>query len=124
MNYKLQKVWKRSTLFIWLAALGLGAGAYLKLSASPADEPVKVTIKNFEFDPKEVTIKAGQEVEWTDQGGRHSVQADDGSFKSPALVANGTFKHKFTKAGRFMYFCEFHGSKGGHDMAGVVIVTK
>jgi plastocyanin len=93
---------------------------------APAQSPpaAKITIKNFAFDPAALTVAVGTEVEWTDEGGRHSVVADDRSFKSDALVAGGTFKHKFTRPGVFRYYCEFHGSKGGHDMAGTVTVTK
>lgn len=128
-NYKL---WMRTALVVWLCAFGLGVGTYYKLNASPAPAPPpapqaaapRITIKNFEFDPKELTVPVGTEVEWMDEGGRHSVQSDTGAFKSMPMAAGGTFKHKFDKAGRFPYYCEFHGSKGGHDMAGVVIVTK
>lgn len=127
------KFWMRTALVVWLTAFGLGVGTYYKLNASPAPAPApapadaapgKVTIKNFEFDPKEITVPVGTEVEWTDEGGRHSVISDTGVFKSMPMAAGGTFRYKFTKAGRFPYYCEFHGSKGGHDMAGVVIVTK
>src|SRR5580658_9880120 len=99
-------------------------------SIAPAQTPPaagsgsKITIKNFAFDPAALTVAVGTEVEWTDEGGRHSVVADDGSFKSDALTAGGTYKHKFTRPGVFRYYCEFHGSKGGHDMAGTVTVTK
>ena len=82
----------------------------------------KVTVKNFGFEPKEVTIAVGGEVEWTDEGGRHTVESDDASFKSDILVAGGKFTHKFAKAGRYAYYCMFHGSKGGKDMAGMVVV--
>ena len=83
-------------------------GTYYKLNASPAPPPqplrphprqgaapAKVTIKNFEFDPKEITVTVGTEVEWTDEGGRHSVISDTGAFKSMPMAAGGTFKHKF-----------------------------
>ena len=82
----------------------------------------RIIVKNFGFDPPETTVPAGTEMEWTDQGGRHPVQADDGSFKSETMTAGGTFKHSFNRPGVYRYFCEFHGAAGGHDMAGVVIV--
>jgi plastocyanin len=94
-------------LLVWWSALG---------------QPAGITVKNFGFEPKELTVPVGTEVQWTDEGGRHSVESDDGSFQSPALAAGETFKHKFDKPGRYMYHCEFHGSQGGHDMAGVVVV--
>jgi plastocyanin len=85
------------------------------LAQAPA---AKVTVQNFAFEPKEITIAAGSEVEWADEGGRHQVIADDGSFKSEVMAAGGHFKFKFEKAGRFAYHCMFHS----HDMTGVVIV--
>jgi len=95
-NYKR---WMRLALGAWLVALGSGAWTYRTLNGGSVAE-----------------------VEWTDQGGRHSVQADDGSFQSETMTAGGTFNHRFDRAGVYRYFCEFHGAAGGHDMAGVIIV--
>ncbi|MCI0486367.1 MAG: plastocyanin/azurin family copper-binding protein, partial [Blastocatellia bacterium] len=63
-------------------------------------------------------------VEWINEGTRHSVDADDGSFKSEILKQGDKFEHTFTKAGTFAYHCRFHGEAGGKDMAGKVIVKK
>ena len=124
-NYK---IWMRTTLAAWLLAFGLGAWVYNILNGgsapiAPAPPSIaRITVKNFGFDPPELAIAAGTEVEWTDQGGRHSVQADDGSFKSGTMTAGGAFKYRFERPGIYPYFCEFHGAMGRHDMAGVVIV--
>jgi plastocyanin len=123
-NYK---PWMRATLFLWWTTVGLGAGLYYSwngvavVKPAPAASP-RVTISNFSFDPRELTVPPGTEVEWVDQGGRHSVEADDGSFKSDTLVAGASFKRLFEKPGIYRYFCSFHGSSGGHDMAGVITV--
>jgi plastocyanin len=125
-NYK---GWMRITLGAWLAAFTLGAWTYRTFNggSAPVAPPAlpsnaHITVKNFGFDPAELTVPVGTEVEWTDQGGRHSVQADDGSFKSETMTAGGTFQHRFDRPGVYHYFCEFHGASGGHDMAGMVIV--
>src|SRR6185503_11752473 len=86
-------------------------------------EKVAIKISNFQFEPKEVIIPAGATVEWTDIGGRHTVEADDGSFKSDTLTAGGKFEHKFEQPGVYPYYCEIHGDKHGQEMAGVVTVT-
>lgn len=83
---------------------------------------VTVKISGFQFDPKVLTVAPGTTVEWINEGGRHSVVADDGSFKSAALKQGDKFEHKFDKAGTFAYHCEFHGEKGGKDMAGKIVV--
>jgi plastocyanin len=81
-----------------------------------------VTISNFQFSPKLLTVTPGTTVEWVNEAGRHTVEADDGSFKSDVLKQGDKFEHKFDKAGSFAYHCEFHGEKGGKDMAGKIIV--
>jgi plastocyanin len=83
-----------------------------------------VTISNFKFTPKNVTVKAGDMVTWTNKEGMHTVTADDGSFQSPNLAANKSYSHTFTRAGTYRYYCSFHGGAGGADMSGVVTVTK
>ncbi len=124
-NYK---VAMRTTLVLWLCVFGMGAWTYQKLngasSAPPplASSPTRITVKNFSFEPQDLTISAGTEVEWFDDGGRHTVSADDGSFKSETLTADNTFKHKFEKPGKYLYYCDFHGSAGGHAMSGSVTV--
>lgn len=81
-----------------------------------------VTIKNFQFTPKTINVRVGAVVTWRDTEGTHTVTADDGSFSSPNLAAGKTYSHKFAKAGTYPYYCSFHGSKGGGDMSGVVVV--
>jgi plastocyanin/uncharacterized membrane protein YozB (DUF420 family) len=136
--FKNYKLWMRSTLALWWVVVILGVGTYYlwyvqpisgatpKTSAAPqasaAAAPVKVTITNFKFDPQEVTVPVGGTVDWLDDTGRHTVKADDGSFKSEALTAGAHFQHKFDKPGKFPYYCEYHGAAGGKDMAGTVIV--
>lgn len=86
------------------------------------DQRATVKITNFQFTPKLLTITPGTTVEWVNDAGRHSVEADDGSFKSDVLKQGDKFEHKFDKAGTFAYHCEFHGDKGGKDMAGKIVV--
>jgi plastocyanin len=91
-------------------------------AATPADARATVKVTSFQFTPKVLTIAPGTTVEWVNEGGRHSVEADDGSFKSDTLKPGDKFEHKFDKPGTYAYHCEFHGEKGGKDMAGKIIV--
>jgi plastocyanin len=134
LRFKNYKLWMRTTLVLWWVVVFLGLGTYYAWYVQPSSAATppaqaaassaaaKVTITNFKFDPKEVTVSVGDTVEWVDDTGRHTATADDGSFDSGTLTAGGHFQHKFTKAGTYPYYCMFHGSKGGHDMAGTVIV--
>ena len=83
-----------------------------------------VTISNFQFTPKVVRIKAGGSVTWQVKEGTHTVNGDDASFASSALSPGQKFSYQFVKAGTYRYYCSFHGSKGGHDMAGTIIVSR
>lgn len=134
LRFKNYKLWMRATLALWSVVVFLGVGTYYvwyvqsSSAATPAAQTaapaatVKVTITNFKFDPREVTVPVGGTVDWLDDTGRHIVKADDGSFDSGTMTAGAHFQHKFDEAGKYPYYCEFHGSKGGHDMAGAVIV--
>jgi len=135
LRFKHYKPWMRSELAIWWLVILFGIGTYFfwyikgqstqpRANVEPPaiTQKVSVVISNFQFEPKELTISEGTVVEWTDQRGRHTVQADDGTFKSETLTAGGTFQFKFDKAGVYPYYCEFHGEKHGKDMAGTITV--
>ena len=92
-------------------------------SAGPG-RTARVEVSNFQFSPKQITVKAGTTVTWVDKEGGHTIEADNGSFSSPTLNAGETYSHKFTKPGKYPYHCSFHGSAGGGDMAGTVVVTR
>jgi plastocyanin len=138
LRFRRYKPWMRAELALWWVVVLLGLGTYYfwylapspppaaqaSTAAASAARPDRVTVKisNFAFAPKELEIAAGTTVEWVDEGGRHTVEADDGSFKSETLVAGGRFEHRFDQPGTFPYFCGFHGDKGGKLMSGVVKV--
>src|SRR5205823_736614 len=84
----------------------------------------KVAVSNTKFEPRTLRVKAGTTVVWENTEGAHTVTADNGAFESDTLSEGESYSHKFDKPGRYPYYCNFHGSKGGHDMAGIVIVTK
>jgi plastocyanin len=114
-----------SALALTLILIGTIAAARSRRAFDDKAMEAAVTITNFQFDPKELHVKVGTTVTWTNKEGAHTVASDDGkTFESPTLSAGQTFSHQFKKAGRYPYYCTFHGSKGGHDMAGVIIVEK
>lgn len=93
-----------------------------RASTAAVVQKATVKISNFQFTPKVLTITPGTTVEWVNEASRHTVEADDGSFKSDVLKQGDKFEHKFDKAGTYAYHCEFHGEKDGKDMAGKIIV--
>ncbi|HEX9775107.1 MAG TPA: plastocyanin/azurin family copper-binding protein [Actinomycetota bacterium] len=61
------------------------------------------------FTPREVTIKAGETVTWTnDDAQAHTVTADDDAFDSGFIEATESFSLTFEEAGTYRYFCTPH----------------
>ena len=86
--------------------------------AAPAGGPV-VSIDNFAFVPATLTVAVGSSVTWTNHDEEpHTVAANDGSFHSSGMGAQGTYSHSFATAGTFEYVCSIHPF-----MHGTVVVT-
>jgi hypothetical protein len=67
-----------------------------------------VDLKNFAIDPEELTIEAGDTVEWHIVSGRHSTTSKDDAWDSGELQQGMTFAHRFETAGVYPYFCRPH----------------
>jgi plastocyanin len=85
-----------------------------------------VTVDNFAFSPKDMSIKVGDTVEWTWVAGTHSVTSGssctgDGKFDSTLVPPPKTFTQTFDTAGTFPYFCLAHCASNG--MTGTITVT-
>jgi plastocyanin len=78
-----------------------------------------VSIGNFSFTPATATVPAGSTVTWTNADDvPHRIASSDGAFTaSPALDTGDQYAFRFTRAGRYEYFCSLHPK-----MMGVIIV--
>ena len=82
--------------------------------------PVAATVRlaAYKFATDTVTIAAGQAIRWVnDDPVEHTVTFDGAEPGSPLIPANGSFAHRFDRAGRYAYHCTPHPF-----MKGVVIV--
>ena len=85
-------------------------------TASPAasGKLISVTIQGFKFSPADVTVNAGDTVEWTNEDSTpHTVESSDGSLKSDELAKGDKYRFTFTKAGKHDYICGIHPSMHG-----------
>lgn len=76
-------------------------------------ETVEVIVQNYEFIPKDITIKAGDTVKWIVKEGFHTVTSGsdctyDGKFDSGMLVWDQVFTRVFKEPGTYPYFCDPH----------------
>ena len=109
----------------------LGSGAATATSAAAAAAPAAaaaatnaartISISNFTFAPTAMTVRAGQELTWTneDDAPHTVVGSDPGSpLKSPALDTGDRYSVTLTRPGTYRYFCSLHP-----HMTGSVNVT-
>jgi uncharacterized membrane protein YozB (DUF420 family) len=94
LRFNNYKLWMRSVLVLWWTVIILGVSTYC----------------------------IWYKVTWTNHGSRHGVTADDGSFAA-TLKHGEVNSFNFTKAGKFLYYCQFHGKPGDRDMAGTIAVV-
>jgi len=103
--------------------LGPVMGAMLALGAVAAQDATKkdaneITIDNFTFTPKELTIAVGTTVKWVNHDDiPHTIVEKKTTFRSKALDTDDSYSFTFTSAGTFDYFCGLHP-----HMVGQVIV--
>ena len=98
-------------LFALTAAAG--AAAALAVPALAATKTVKVADDYFVRvgSPPTVKISKGSTVKWVWSGKhRHNVfqVGGPGHFHSPTHAKSGTFKHKFTVRGTYVFQCTYH----------------
>jgi plastocyanin len=79
-------------------------------SSSSSGGGVAIKMANIAFDPKDVTVKVGQKITWTnDDSTDHNVTADSGAdFKSKDFGKGATFDFTPDKAGTIKYECTIH----------------
>ena len=95
-----------------------GIAAVLLLAATPAlAEDVAVKIDNFTFGPKELKVKAGTTVTWTNEDDIPHTVVSPNNFRSKALDTDGKYSFTFTTPGTYTYFCSLHP-----HMTGTVVV--
>src|SRR5882724_11154214 len=106
-----------------LVAIGV-TGPHVAAKTLRADT-VTITMSDFKFDPPDITVQAGSSIVWTNNGTKkHTATADDNSFDTGVIAPGASSQPiKFDKAGKYLYFCQFHGAAGGVDMSGTITVV-
>ncbi len=98
--------------------LGPVIGAMLAFGTVSAQEANVVTIDNFSFTPKELTVAVGTTVKFVNHDDiPHTVVETNKIFRSKALDTDDSYSYTFATAGSFDYFCSLHP-----HMVGKIIV--
>ncbi len=74
-----------------------------------AASTVQVEINDFYYKPDNVSIRAGDTVVWTNNGGvLHTVTTDDHTLNSPQMSHGMSYNHTFAVAGAWKYYDSLH----------------
>jgi plastocyanin len=100
-----------------LVACQSGSAASSAANAPPVRGVTTVDAKDLKFQPPAIEVKPGTEVTWrfVDGSVPHNVKGDGFASKNQT---EGTFAHRFDRAGEYRYTCTLHAG-----MDGRVVVT-
>lgn len=90
-------------------------------AGKPAARENKIEIKDFNFHPPILTVKAGEKIVWVNRDEEpHTVVSVENQFKkSSALDTGDEFTITADAPGTYTYFCSVHPK-----MTGTIIVQK
>jgi plastocyanin len=85
--------------------------------AAPATggEAVEIGMRNLQFEPRDVTVKAGTTVTWkNNEEIPHNVVAEEGAeFESDTFGKDGTYEFEAAEPGTVKYVCTLHPGMDG-----------
>jgi len=105
------------------AAFGAASAPLLAVMVLPVwaqkAMPGTISIDNFTFNPKQLTVKVGTTVTWTNHDDiPHGIASSSNAFtRSKPLTTDDTFSFTFTTPGTYQFFCYLHPT-----MVGTVVV--
>lgn len=75
---------------------------------------VDVDIQGFKFEPRDITINAGDTVRWTNKDGvGHTAMGQNNEFDTGTIQPGQAVSYKFNTTGTYNYRCGFHPSMTG-----------
>lgn len=76
----------------------------------PATKANTVRMRNLQFEPPQLTVKAGDTVTWVNREGvEHNVVATGGAdFESESFRQDGSFEFRTEEPGEIEYVCTLH----------------
>ena len=96
----------------------LGLACRMVAAQQTTMETKMVSIDNFTFSAKELTVAVGSTVRWINHDDiPHSIVAGNTAFRSKVLDTDDVYSFTFTSAGTFDYRCGLHPL-----MTGTIIV--
>ena len=102
-----------------MAALGIGLALAASLAPGPAVAAGnRVSIGDNFFQPRRITIEAGERVKWVNNGEETHTTTSKTGLWDKTVDPGDTAGKKFRKKGTYRYLCTIHD-----EMRGKVIVV-
>ena len=99
-----------SAALLVTAALSGAASAQNGATSSPTTHTI--TIKNFAFDPADLTVNVGDTIEWKNADAyTHSATTTKDApaqFDSGNIRKDGSFRYVVKQKGSYNYYCTYH----------------
>jgi plastocyanin len=92
--------------------VAVAVGGQASAGDQAAKRSKKVTVDNYDFEPKKTTVSPGTKVVWTATEGSHTVTFKGGFDEVISEDGPTTTSRKFKNAGTYKYICRFHKSQG------------
>src|SRR5918998_2543124 len=97
---------ERLSYIITLLVIGLLLGV---TSAGAQSNQQTVSIRDFSFQPAQLSVEPGTTVTWTNEGNEpHTVTADNALFDSGVLYPGDSYSVRFDGMGTVSYYCTLH----------------
>ena len=110
----MKRGWIRVAISLGLLALLRASAGSVRFARAEAPVAAAVSIDNFSFTPREITVAKGTTVTWTNRDDvPHTVVTPDKAFRSKALDTDDQFSFTFNDAGAYSYFCSVHPTMTG-----------
>ena len=110
-----------------MAPTGCGGGDETGGPSVPGSSSVRVSAVDNSFQPERVSLGAGTEVVWSNEGRNdHNIIPVEGSgwgVATDSFHAGDTYRYVFTDSGTYQYYCSLHGTAEA-GMVGAVDVTE
>ena len=110
-----------------LAPTGCGGGDEAGGPSVPGGSSVRVSAVDNSFQPERVSIRAGTEVVWSNEGRNdHNIIPVEGSgwgVATDRFRPGDTYRYVFSEPGTYEYYCSLHGTPDA-GMVGVVDVSE
>lgn len=104
---------RRMLLAGWTLFFAVGFGLQQAGAEEQKATTHTVAIRGFEFVPKQLKVRPGDTVVWTNEDIVPHTATAKGGFDSKEIASKKSWSYKATRKGKFPYICSYHPTMKG-----------